>query len=256
MPAVSSGHTGLNSQLCLFFFFFLAPAHSLQGLSPKGWTLGPLQWEGGVPTTRPPGNSLSYLLIKNPKMFCVSTFQILKRWFSSVQSVSRADFCNPMDCRTPGLPPVHPQLLEFTQTHDHWLSRWCHWTISSSVVHFLSHLQSFPAPGSFQTSQFFPWDGQSIGASASASVLPINIQDWFPLGSTCSISLLSKGLSRVFSNTTVQKHQFFAFFVVKGELFSNCPHILKGNVNCTFVLYCGQFKRQQKEADTVHTEME
>ena len=88
MPAVSSGHTGLNSQLCLFFFFFLAPAHSLQGLSPnKGWTLGPLQWEGGVPTTRPPGNSLSYLSIKNPKMFCVSTFQILKRWFSSVQSV-------------------------------------------------------------------------------------------------------------------------------------------------------------------------
>ena len=89
------------------------------------------------------------------------------------------------------------------------LSRWCHPTISSSVVLFSSHLQSFPASGSFQMSQFFTSGGQRIGVSASASVLPMNIQDWFPLGLTDWISLQSKGLSRVFSNTTVQKHQFF-----------------------------------------------
>ena len=86
--------------------------------------------------------------------------------------------------------------------------RWCHPTISSSIVPFSSHLQSFPASGSFPVSQFFAPGGQSIGASAS--VLPMNIQDWFPLGWTGWISLQSKGLSRVFSNTTVQKHQFFS----------------------------------------------
>ena len=90
------------------------------------------------------------------------------------------------------------------------LSQWCHPTISSSVVPFSSRLQSFPASGFFQMSQFFTSGGQSNGVSASASVLPMNIQDWFPLGWTNWISLQSKGLSRVFSNTTVQKHQFFA----------------------------------------------
>ena len=89
------------------------------------------------------------------------------------------------------------------------LSQWCHPTISSSVIPFSSHLQSFPASGSFPMSHFFPSGGQSIGVSASASVPLMNIQDWFPLGWTAFISLLSKGLSRVFSNTTVQKHQFF-----------------------------------------------
>ena len=88
------------------------------------------------------------------------------------------------------------------------LSRWSHPTISPSVVHF-SCLQSFPASGSFQMRQFFTSGGQSIGVSVSASVLPMNIQDWFPLGLTYWISLQSKGLSRVFSNITVQKHQFF-----------------------------------------------
>ena len=88
------------------------------------------------------------------------------------------------------------------------LSWWCHPTISSSVVPFSSHLQSFPASGSFQMSQFFASGGQSIGVSASASVLPMNIQDWITLGWTGWISLQSKGLSRVFSNTTVQKHKF------------------------------------------------
>ena len=130
---------------------------------------------------------------------------------SSVSSVAQSclTLCNPMDCSTPGL-PVHHQLPEFTQNSCP-LSWWCHPTISSSVVPFSSSLQSFPASGSFPMSQFFASGGQSIGVSASASVLPMNIQDWSPLGWTDWISLQSKGLSRVFSNTTVQKHQFFSF---------------------------------------------
>ena len=87
-------------------------------------------------------------------------------------------------------------------------SRWCHPTNSSSIVPFSSHLQSFPASGSFPMSQFFTLGGQGIGVWASASVLSMNTQDWSPLGLTAWISLLSKGLSRVFYNTTVQKHQF------------------------------------------------
>ena len=90
------------------------------------------------------------------------------------------------------------------------LSQWCHPIISSSVVPFSSCLQSFLASGSFQMSQFFPSGGQSIGVSASSSVLPMNIQNWFPLGLTGWVSLQSKGLSRVFSNTIVQNHQFFS----------------------------------------------
>ena len=88
-------------------------------------------------------------------------------------------------------------------------SRWCHPTISSSVIPFSSCPQSFPASGSFQMSQLFASGGQSIGVSASTSILPMNTQDWSPLGWTGWISLQSKGLSRVFSSTTVQKHQFF-----------------------------------------------
>ena len=122
--------------------------------------------------------------------------------------------CDPMYCSMPGL-PVHHQLLKFTQTHVHWVgdaiqpSSHYHPTISSSLVPFSSRLQSFPASGSFQMSQLFTSGGQSIGVSASASVLPMNIQDWFPLGWTGWISLLSKGLSRIFSNITIQKHKFF-----------------------------------------------
>ena len=89
------------------------------------------------------------------------------------------------------------------------LSQWCYATISSSVIPFSSCLLSFPASGSFLRSQFFASGGQSIGASTSASVLPMSIQDWFPLRLTGWISLQSKGLSRVFFNTRVQKHQFF-----------------------------------------------
>ena len=94
-------------------------------------------------------------------------------------------------------------------------SQWCHPTISSSVVPFSSCLQSFPASGSCPVSQFFTSGGQNIGASAS--VLTMNIQDWFPLGLTSLISLQSKGLSRVFSNTTVQKHQFFSITIQMGD---------------------------------------
>ena len=89
-------------------------------------------------------------------------------------------------------------------------SRWCHPAISSSVVPFSSCPQSLPASGSFRMSQLFAWGGQSIGVSASASVLPMNTQDWSPSEWTGWISLQSRGLSRVFSNTTVQKHQFFS----------------------------------------------
>ena len=89
------------------------------------------------------------------------------------------------------------------------LSQWCHPAISSSVVSFSSCPQSFPASRSFPISQLFAWSGQSTGVLASASVLPMNTQDWSPLGWTGWISLQSKGFSRVFSNTTVQKHQFF-----------------------------------------------
>ena len=89
-------------------------------------------------------------------------------------------------------------------------SQWCHPTTSFSFVPFSSHLQSFPASGSFHMSQLFTSGGQSIGVSASTSVFPMNIQDWFSLGLTGWISLKSKTLSKVFSNTTVQKHQFFS----------------------------------------------
>ena len=118
---------------------------------------------------------------------------------------SCSSLCDPMDCNTPGFPVYH-QLPELAQTHAH---RVGHPTISSSVIPFSSCLQSFPASRSFPVSQFFTLGGQSIGVSASASVLPVNIQDWFPLGLTSLISLQSKGLSRVFSSTTVWKHQFF-----------------------------------------------
>ena len=100
------------------------------------------------------------------------------------------------------------------------LSQWCHPTISSSVTPFSSCPQSFPASRSFPMSWLFASGSQSIGASASAAVLPMNIQDWFPLGLTGLISLQPKGLSRVFSNVTVQKHQFFS---VQPFLWSKIP---------------------------------
>ena len=113
--------------------------------------------------------------------------------------------------------PIHHQLTPGAYSNSCPLSRWYHPTISSSVIPFSSYPQSFPASGSFQMSQFFTSGGQSI--AASASVIPMNIQDRFHLGMTGLISLMSKGLSRVFSNTTVQKHQFFS---TQLSLCSNC----------------------------------
>ena len=105
--------------------------------------------------------------------------------------------------------PPCPSPTPGVYSHSCPLSRWCHPTISSSVDPFSSCLQCFPASGSLQMSQLFTSGGRSIGVSASASVLPMNTQDWFPLGWTGWISLQSKGLSRISSNTTVKKHHFF-----------------------------------------------
>ena len=122
--------------------------------------------------------------------------------FSSVAQ-SCPTLCDPMNCSTPGH-PVHHQLPESTQTHVHWVGN----AIQPSypLVPFSSCPQSFPASGSLPMSQPFASAGQSIGVSASTSVLPMNSQDWSPIGWTGWISLKSMGLSRVFSNTTVQKH--------------------------------------------------
>ena len=115
--------------------------------------------------------------------------------------------CDPMNHSTPDLPCPSATARAYQKSCP--LSQWCHPTISSSVVPFCSCPQSFPASGSFQISQFFASGGQSIGVSALTSVLPMNTKDWSPLGWTGWISLQSKGLSRVFSNITIQKHQFF-----------------------------------------------
>ena len=125
--------------------------------------------------------------------------------FSSVAQ-SCLIFWDLMDCCTPGL-PVQCQHQEFTQIYFHWVGD----AIQPFHLYrpFSSCLQSFPTSWSFQMNQFFASSGQSIEISTSASVLPMNIQDWFPLAWTSWISLKFKGLSRVFSNTTVQKHQFF-----------------------------------------------
>ena len=126
--------------------------------------------------------------------------------FSSVAQLALTP-CGPMDCNTPGF-PVHHHFLELTQIHVHLISDAIHPSCPLSF-HFSLAFKSLPASGSFLMSQHFPSGGQIIGASVSASVLPVNIQDGFPLVLTGLIFLLSKGLSRVFSNTTIQKHQFF-----------------------------------------------
>ena len=129
--------------------------------------------------------------------YCLSNLWVQQ--FSSVAQ-SCLTLCDLMDCSRPGF-PFHHQLLEFIQNHVHWLGD----AIQPS------HPLSFPSPqGSFPVSQLFSSGGKSTGVSASTSVLPMNTQDWSPLGWTGWISLQSKGLSRVFYNTTVQKHQFFS----------------------------------------------
>ena len=126
--------------------------------------------------------------------------------FSSVAQ-SCPTLCDPMNPSTPGLPLQSPTPGVHSDSRSS--SQWCHPAISSSVIPFSSCPQSFPASESFPMSQLFAWGGQSTGLSALASFLPRNTQDWSPLEWTGWISLQSKGLSRVFSNTTVQKHQFF-----------------------------------------------
>ena len=134
-------------------------------------------------------------------------------------------------CPSP-TPRVHP--------NPYPLSPWCHPTISSSGVPFSSCPQSFPASESFQMSQLFASAGQSTGVSVSTSVLPLNTQDWSPLGWTSWISLQSKGLSRVFSNTTVQKHQFFSTQLSSQSNFSH-PYMTTGKtVALTRQTFCWQ----------------
>ena len=128
--------------------------------------------------------------------------------FPSSVTQSCLTLCDHMDCSMPVF-PVNHQLPELAQTRVHWVGnaiQLSHPLLSPSPP----STQSFPASGSFPISQLFASGGQSIAVSASASVLPMNIRDWFPLGLTGWISLQSKGLSRVFSNTTVKKHQFFS----------------------------------------------
>ena len=143
---------------------------------------------------------------KYHKRWLVFSLDEMLAIFSSVIQ-SCPTLCNPHGLQHARPPCPSPTPRVYSNSCP--LSPWCHPAISSSVIPFSSCLQSFPASGSFQISQFFTSGGQSIGVSASASVLPMNIQDWFPLGWTGWISLQSKGLSRVFHNTTVQKHQFF-----------------------------------------------
>ena len=140
--------------------------------------------------------------------------------FSSVTQ-SCQTLCDPMNCSTPGLPVYHQFRVHSSSCP---LSRWYHPVISSSVVSFFSCPQSLPASGSFPVSQPFAWGGQSIGASASASVFPMNTQDWSPLEWTCWISLQTKGLSRVFSNTTIQKHSLVLSFLHSPTLISIHDH--------------------------------
>ena len=127
--------------------------------------------------------------------------------FGVVQLLNCVRLCDSVDCSITRLLclPLSPRACSTSYP----LSGWCYLTISSSATPFSFCLQSFPVSGSFLMNWLFTSGGWSIGASASASVLPMNIQDWFPLGFTGWISLQSKGLSRVFSNTTIRKHQFF-----------------------------------------------
>ena len=136
------------------------------------------------------------------KVWSMDPAQTLSRSLSVQFSRSvMSDSLRPHDCSTPGF-PVHHQLPELTETHVHWVGDAIQ--PSHPVIPFSSHLQSFPASRSFLVSQFFASGGQSIGVSASASVFPMDIQDWLPLGLTSWISLQPRELSRVFSNTTVQ----------------------------------------------------
>ena len=178
-------------------------------------------------------SKINFTLWKNGKKCNIFTY--FKPWLNSIPlNISSVQFsCSVMsDSLWPhGLQHARPPCPSPTPgaySHSCPSTRWCHPTISSSVLPFSSRLHSFPTSGSLPVSRFFPSGGQSFGVSASASVLPMNIQGWSPLGWTLWISLQSKGLSGVFCNTTVQKHQFFwlsIFFIVQ----STHPYMTIGN---------------------------
>ena len=160
---------------------------------------------------------MCYILIPDELDFflilCLISFPFYSVQFSrSVMS----DALQPQELQHARPPCLSPTPGVYPDSRS--LSRWCHPAISSSVIPFSSCPQSLPASESFPMSQLFAWGGQSTGVSASVSVFPMNIQDWSPVGWTGWIFLQSKGLSRVFSNTTVQKHQFF------GAQFSSQPN--------------------------------
>ena len=160
-----------------------------------------------IPWTEESGGLQFMKLQKVRKDWATNTFTFIQLiQFSSVAQ-SCLTLCDLMNCRTQGF-PVHHQLPEFTQTHVRWVGD----AIQPfhPLISFSSCPQSFPASRSFQMSQLFASGGQSIGVATSKSVLPMTSQDWCPLEWTCWISLQCKGLSRVFSNTAIQKHQFFS----------------------------------------------
>ena len=176
------------------------------------WNLGPM-------------SECEFNLVAHKNHFLMKLIRTENVWdyYASVQSHSRQTLQpHGLQHARPPCPSPTPEVYSYSCP----LCQWCHPTISS-VMPFSSHLQSFPASRSFPMSQFFTSGGQSIGVSASASIFPTNIQDWFPLGWTGWISLLSKGFSRVFSNTTVEKAsilQHSTFLIVQ----LSHPHMTTG----------------------------
>ena len=173
----------LNCFSCVWFFATLWTVACQFSLSmgffrQEYWSRLPFPPPGDLPDPGIEPKSLMSPAFADGFFTARTTWEAPFIHISSVQSLSCVWLSNPMDCSTPSL-PIHHQLLEHTQTCP--LSQWCHPTISSSVIPFSYCLQSFPASGCFPRSQFFASGGQSVGVSASASVLPMNIQDWFPL---------------------------------------------------------------------------